>query len=233
MSQGVYQSVSLAGARIAYRSAGAGAAIVLIKNNRRPLDLPTAEVLSERFRVLQIQPVGFGASDRPEEYAFGSIDAQVLAVLDHEGVDRFVVWGFSQTGFMAAMVARATERAAALIVGSVSLIGMPTDATMRRLEREPRLPRASLEFWRASRRFDWHHELRVLSRSALFYIGTADPGWRRLRKLGPVLEGCGCDVQVFPDLDHQSAGLGGTGHGLATTVSAITGWLGQRLPTGW
>lgn len=205
----------------------------MIKNNRRPLDFPTATVLSDRFRVLQIHPVGFGASDRPADYAFGSIDAQVLAVLDREGVDRFVVWGFSQPGFMAAMTARATERAAALIIGGGSLIGFPSDAMMRRLEREPRLPRASLEFWRASRRFDWHHELRVLGRPALIYLGTADPAWKRLRRLRPVLRGCGCDVIEFPDLDHQSAGLGGTGVGLRRTVAAITEWLDRRLPSGW
>ncbi|HZX07976.1 alpha/beta fold hydrolase, partial [Kribbella sp.] len=67
--------------------------------------------LAERFRVFQLHPIGFGASDRPDVYDFGSIGEQVLAVLDHEGVDRFSVWGFSQTACMAAMVARSTDRA--------------------------------------------------------------------------------------------------------------------------
>lgn len=221
------------GAAVAYRSAGAGPAIVLIKNNRRPLDFGPVAFLTDRFRVLQVQPVGFGASDRPEEYAFGSIDRQVLAVLDHEGVDRFVAWGFSQMAFMAAMAARGNDRACGLIVGGTSLIGFPTDATMRRLEREPRLPKAALEFWRASRRFDWHLELRDLGKPVLIYVGTADPGWPRFRKLGPVLRGCGCDCLDLPDLDHQTSGPGDTGPGRAMTVSAVTAWIDDQFPSGW
>lgn len=84
--------LSLNGARIAYRVSGDGPAIVLMRNNRRPLDLPAVAELSRQFRVLQIHPVGFGASDRPDEYDFGSIGDQVLAVCDQEGVDRFAVW---------------------------------------------------------------------------------------------------------------------------------------------
>ena len=158
-----YQYVALHDARIAYRVSGTGPALVLMKNNRRPPDYPVAELLSRRFRVLQIHPVGFGASDRPEGYDFGSIGEQVLAVLDHEGIDRFAVWGFSQPAAMSAVVARSTGRAAALVMGGFPPIGSPTDGEMRRMEREPRLPRPPLEFWRHHRSYDWHHELRCFS----------------------------------------------------------------------
>ena len=203
-----HQYVELAGARIAYRASGSGPALVLMKNNRRPLDYPVAELLSQRFRVLQVHPVGFGASDRPDDYDFGSIGDQVLAVLDHEGIDRFAVWGFSQPGCMSAIVARSTDRADALVMGGVTPIGFPTDGEMRRLEREARLPRAALEFWRSYRLYDWHHELRLYPGTKVAYIGTEDPAIRKLRRLRPVLEGIGFTYLEFGGLNHGTCGLG-------------------------
>lgn len=224
-----YRYVTLEGARIAYQVSGTGPDIVMIKNNRRPLNLPAARLASDRFRVFEIHPVGFGASDRPESYAFGSIAAQVLAVMDQEGVDRFTVWGFSQTACMAAMVARSTERANALIAGGVELIGNPTDATFRRMERKPGFPRPPLEFWRAYRSFDWHHELRTMTQPKLIYIGTDDPRWKRLRKLEPVLRGCGCEYLQFEGLNHQTAGLGDDSEGSRTTVGTIITWIRRSV----
>jgi pimeloyl-ACP methyl ester carboxylesterase len=214
----------VAGARIAYRASGSGPALVLMKNNRRPLEYPVADLLSQRFRVLQIHPAGFGASDRPDDYDFGSIGRQVCAVLDHEGIDRFAVWGFSQPACMSALVARSTNRAAALVMGGVVPIGFPTDATTRRLEREPRLPKASLEFWRSYRSYDWHHELRCYAGTKVAYMGTADPAIRRLRRLRPVLEGIGFGYLEFDGLGHGACGLGdesADGRRVAQTVAEL------------
>jgi pimeloyl-ACP methyl ester carboxylesterase len=200
---------------------------VLMRNNRRPLDLPAAAELSERFCVVQIHPVGFGASDRPGEYDFGSIGEQVLTVLDHEGIDRFAVWGFSQTGAMAALVAHQTARAAALVMGGRPPIGSPTDAEMRRLEREPRLPRPNLEFWRAYRAVDWHQALRTLAAPTLVYIGTEDKAIRRVRRLRPVLEGIGCGYLEFDGLDHRAAGLDDPSD--QQVVQAVADWLDSSV----
>lgn len=228
-----YEYAVLGGARIAYRVAGHGPVLVLIKNDQRPRDFSAVAQLANRFRVVQVHPVGFGASDRPADYAFGSIDDQVLAVMDREQIERFAVWGFSQTACMAALVARSTQRAVALIAGGAELVGVPTDTTMRRLEREPRLPRASLEFWRAYRQFDWHHELKTMTQPKLVYIGTADGGWIRVHRAQPVLTACGCHYVEFDGLDHDSAGLSADTHGLERTVPSITGWLEQQLPPTW
>ncbi|WP_371405235.1 alpha/beta hydrolase [Kribbella sp. NBC_00662] len=204
----MYEYAERAGARIAYRASGSGPAVVLIKNNRRPPDLPIADWLAQRFRVLQIHPVGFGASDRPDEYDFGSIGDQVLTVLDHQGIDQFAVWGFSQPACMSAMAARSTDRATALVMGGVPPIGFPTEAEMGRMEREPRLPRPALEFWRSYRAHDWHHELRLYSGAKVAYLGTADPAIRRFRRLKPVLEGIGFTYLEFDGLTHSTCGLG-------------------------
>ncbi|QDP95436.1 alpha/beta hydrolase [Microlunatus elymi] len=223
------RTVEVDGARVAYRVAGDGPSVVLIKNNKHPLDFPVAQLLAPSFRTFQIQPVGFGASDRPARYDFGSIDRQVLAVLDAEDVGNFVVWGFSQTAFMAALVARATYRAVALVAGGADLLGHPSDADMRRLEREPRLPVSNLEFWRAYRRYDWHHELRQMEQPTLIYLGTDDPRLTKLRRLEPTLRGCGCDYLEFDGLDHTTSGLSGGADGGERTTSAITTWMRDNV----
>lgn len=223
------RTVEVDGARVAYRVAGDGQVVVLIKNHKHPIGLPVAQLLASNFRTFQIQPVGFGASDRPACYDFGSIDRQVLAVLDAEHVDKFIVWGFSQTAFMAALVARATDRVLALIVGGSELLGYPSDADMRRLEREPRLPVSTLEFWRAYRRFDWHHKLRRMRQPTLVYLGTLDPRLRKLRRLEPTLRGCGCDYLEFDGLDHSTSGLSDGAGGGARTTSAITAWMRSNV----
>jgi pimeloyl-ACP methyl ester carboxylesterase len=202
------RTVLHAGARVAYQVRGSGPTLVLLKNNRQPREFPAAGWLADRFRVVEVHPVGFGASDRPTAYDFGSIGEQVLAVLDHEGLDRFAVWGFSQTAAMAAMVARTTTRATALVMGGLPPIGFPGDSEMSRLEREPRLPRPPLEFWRAYRAHDWHHELRAFAGTKVVYIGTADQAIRSLRRLRPVLVGIGCRYLEFEGLDHAGSSLG-------------------------
>ncbi|MGD7706976.1 alpha/beta fold hydrolase [Microlunatus sp. Y2014] len=217
--------VSIDRARVAYRAAGDGPAIVLISNNRRPLDLPVASLLAANFRTYQVHPVGFGASDRPDSYDFGSIHRQVLGVLDHEQVNEFVVWGFSQTACMAALVARATRRAVALVAGGYDLTGDPTDTMMRRMEREPRLPASNLSFWRAYCQYDWLHELKRMPQPKLIYLGTNDPRVTALRRQAPLLQECGCDYLEFDGLDHASSGLGDAGPAGQLTTSAIAHWL--------
>ncbi|WP_433162576.1 alpha/beta fold hydrolase [Kribbella sp. CA-247076] len=223
----MHEYVALNGARIAYRVSGDGPALVLLKNNRRPLDFPAALELSRRFRVVQLQPVGFGAADRPDTYDFGSIGEQVLAVLDHLSINHFAVWGFSQTAAMAALTACATSRATALVMGGFTPFNFPTDTEMRRLEREPRLPHSALAFWRAYRSHDWHHELRDLSTPALVYIGTADPAIKRMRHQAAVLKSLGCTYLELPDLNHHTTSLSAPTN--TALLNSITGWLNDRI----
>ena len=70
------------------------------------------------FVVIQVEPLGFGASDRPVDHPPIGINDQVLAVADREAVDRFIVWGYSQGGAKTAGIAQATPRVAAVVVGA-------------------------------------------------------------------------------------------------------------------
>jgi hypothetical protein len=95
-----YRYVELSGSRIAYRVHGSGPAIVLMKNNRRPLDYPIVEQLSQQFRVLQLHPIGFGASDRPDDFDFGRRPGDPATAAHQAGGrgDRLHLLGVRRTG---------------------------------------------------------------------------------------------------------------------------------------
>lgn len=221
--------VLFAGYRLTYRVLGEGPAVVLVKPHRLPKDYELFALLSDRCQVIQIEPLGFGRSERPADYPPEGIHEQVLAVVDAEAVDQFVVWGYSQGGCMAATVAQAVpSRVAALIAGGASLIDQPTDAWMARMDREQRVPVAPRTFWHWFKRFDWLDELAGMPFPRLVYAGTADRNQaRHLRRHGDALTARGVTVLQFPDLDHQAC------HSepalSATIVPEVTGWLEHNL----
>ncbi|MFI5690552.1 hypothetical protein ACIA58_01830 [Kribbella sp. NPDC051586] len=140
--------------------------------------------------------------------ASGSGPALVLMKNNRRPPDYPIADTLSKQFRVLQIAARSTDRATALVMGGVSPIGFPTDGEMRRLEREPRLPRPALEFWRGCRSYDWHHELRLYPGVKVAYLGTADPAIRRLRKLRPVLQGIGFTYLEFEGLTHSTCGLG-------------------------
>ena len=74
-----------------YSIAGQGRAVLVPKKDRHGYLAATG--LAERYRVLQVEPIGFGQSDRPDLYPSFSVPEQILAVCDAEGVEEFAVWG--------------------------------------------------------------------------------------------------------------------------------------------
>jgi pimeloyl-ACP methyl ester carboxylesterase len=127
--------------------------LVVLRLHRFPKERIAFRLLSGRFAVIEVDLLGFGDSDRPLEYPQGGVHEQVLAVLDQEAV------GYSQGGAMAASIAQATSGAAAVVCGGYALVGFPTDAFMRRMDRELRVPIASRTYWHCFKRFDWLEEL--------------------------------------------------------------------------
>jgi pimeloyl-ACP methyl ester carboxylesterase len=185
--------------------AGDGPAVVLVKPHRLPREYPHLRLLSGAFRTIQIDPLGFGASDRPREHPRVVLHEQVLSVLDHEGVERFVVWGYSQGAAMSAAVGKASDRVAAMICGGYPLVGQPTAAWMGRMDRDLLGTAASRAFWHWYKRFDWLEELSALPCPRLLYVGGDDrtfaPAVRRTRE--PLVK-CGVTVIEFDGLDHRS-----------------------------
>lgn len=225
--------ISFAGHDLRYRVAGRGPALVLVKPHRHPADYPQLRSMAGRYRVIQIDPLGFGASDRPGDHPWGGIHSQVFAVVEREVVDRFAVWGYSQGGAMAAAVARAGQRrVVAMIAGGFSLATQPTDAWMARTEREQRVPDAARIFWRHFKQFNWAEELAEMTCSRLLYVGGDDrvhvAGIRRTRA---ALERGGTTLAEFDGLDHQTCNREPALS--AHVVPTVVDWLDRTVGRKW
>ncbi|MEQ7127028.1 alpha/beta hydrolase [Actinopolymorpha sp. B11F2] len=222
-----------AGHRVAYRVAGHGPALVVLKNDRYSTVSVELRLLSDRYMVVQISPLGFGRSDRPRDYPRAGIHEHVLSVLDHEEVDRFAVWGYSQCGAMAAAVAQATPRTAAMVTGGFSLVdGGPTDARLARMDREQRVPVAPRAFWHWRKRFDWLDELAAMPCPRLLYVGREDrPAALGIRGSRDALTERGVDVIEFDGLDHRTCEREPA---LSTrVVPTVVDWFDECVGTTW
>ena len=74
--------VDFDGHRLAYGVSGDGPALVVLNLYRRRADMIQARILSDRWRVFQIYPLGYGYSDRVPGYAGEALPGQILGVLD-------------------------------------------------------------------------------------------------------------------------------------------------------
>lgn len=225
------------GHRLAYRVSGEGPALVVISLYRRREDMIQAQVLSDRWRVFQIQPLGYGYSERVAGYAGEALADQVMGVLDDHGVDRFVVWGYSKGGAMAACIARATPRTVGLVCGAYALLDHPTDARMRQMDRRLRPDHPSRTLWAWVKRFDWREEFRSLPCPSLLYWGSEDrhaPRLRRARELlgDPDLFGRQ-DIEFveYPGLGHEAGG--DSQHLAESVIPIVVDWTARRIGPGW
>jgi pimeloyl-ACP methyl ester carboxylesterase/DNA-binding CsgD family transcriptional regulator len=110
--------------RVAYSTAGAGPALLCdsgwITDLRKQLELyhfaSFMERLAERFTVIRYDKPGCGLSDRDGvDLSFDGQVAAAVAVADAVGADRFSMFGASQGGQLAAVIAaRHQDRVAAL-----------------------------------------------------------------------------------------------------------------------
>lgn len=216
---------------LAFRVVGEGPALVVLNLYRRP-ETPQSRLLTDRWQVIELCPLGYGYSDRVPGYAGERLVEQVHAVLDHRGVDRFVVWGFSAGAAKAACVARASPRAAGVVCGAFDLVTQPTPGSMRRMDRRlaPDQPARSLWWWYT--RFDWADELARMPCTRLVYWGSEDrhqaKGLRRARQmlaLGDV------DFVEYPGVGQEVGGDPALVERFV--VPTFVEWAAARLPSGW
>jgi pimeloyl-ACP methyl ester carboxylesterase len=77
--------------------------------------------LTDEFRAIAVDPLGHGRSDKPhapDAYAAAEVTADLLAVLDAEGLERATVWGYSRGGWLACLLAAAhPERVERIAIG--------------------------------------------------------------------------------------------------------------------
>jgi pimeloyl-ACP methyl ester carboxylesterase len=114
------KEVNVAGRRIHYLEAGSGPAVVLVHGlgaNARTwrFALP---VLASSHRVLALDQIGFGQSDKPEiPYRVGTLVENLTGFMDAVGVEKASVVGNSLGGWVAALFAtRHPERLDKLVL---------------------------------------------------------------------------------------------------------------------
>lgn len=100
------------GYAISYDEAGSGPAILLIPGSTMSAadwrDAGYVDQLAAAHRVLSVDPLGNGNSDKPHDpdaYRWPDVAADLVAVLDAAGVDRAVAWGYSRGGALAGALA--------------------------------------------------------------------------------------------------------------------------------
>ena len=120
----VTKTTQARGHTISFQDAGAGPAIVLVPGWTMSAadwrDAGYVDRLATSHRVLAVDPLGNGLSDKPHEldaYGWPAVAADIVAVLDAAGVDRATVWGYSRGAALAgAVAAEFPDRVAALIL---------------------------------------------------------------------------------------------------------------------
>lgn len=94
--------------------------------------------LADRWRVLVMDPLGHGWSDKPHDtasYRSPGVAADVIAVLDAAGVEKVTLWGYSRGAWLSAMTTiEYPDRVAALILGGAALTGPPSTELPRWVE---------------------------------------------------------------------------------------------------
>src|ERR1700730_14111534 len=78
---------------------------------------PQVAALSDTFRCIGLDARGFGQTPANAPFTYYDVAADVFALLDHLGLDRAVLVGMSQGGFIALRAAlTAPDRVAALVL---------------------------------------------------------------------------------------------------------------------
>ena len=92
-----------AGIKIHYSDVGAGEAIVLVHGFASTVEhnwggTGWIAALSEKYRVIAVDVRGHGLSDKPHEpgsYRYASMGADVTRLMDHLGIERALLMGYS------------------------------------------------------------------------------------------------------------------------------------------
>ena len=88
-------------------------------------DFGYTAALTKDWRVINVDPLGHGVSDTPHDagaYAAAGVTADLVAVLDAEGVDRVTAWGYSRGGWLACNLAsRYPDRVQRIVVGAYAM----------------------------------------------------------------------------------------------------------------
>src|ERR1700754_3975611 len=117
------------GYTIDYTVDGEGPPLLLIAGTlwvaRHWREFGYTQTLARDWRVINVDPLGHGDSDTPHDgdaYDAAGVTADLVAVLDAEGVDRSTAWGYSRGGWLACSLAsRYPDRVDRIVVGAYAM----------------------------------------------------------------------------------------------------------------
>jgi pimeloyl-ACP methyl ester carboxylesterase len=117
------------GFTIDYTVDGDGPPLMLVAGTlcaaRHWRDYGYVETLARSWRVINVDPLGHGASDTPHDadsYEAAGVTADLVAVLDAEGIDRATVWGYSRGGWLTCNLAsRHADRVERIVVAAYAM----------------------------------------------------------------------------------------------------------------
>jgi pimeloyl-ACP methyl ester carboxylesterase len=240
------------GFTIHYEVSGTGPPLVLV-----PGTLSSAaqwemfgyvRALSEMHRVVSVDPLGHGRSDKPHDpdaYAAAGVTADLLAVLDAEGLDQATVWGYSRGGWITyRFAAECPERVHRILVGGFASHAHEAELPMQSawIEHLGRCDWAS--FWQTfgiedhppmalieqandplaiaaavagSQRPTRHVDLAAIRCPSFHYVGDLDPIATHVRADAQALA---APVEVFAQATHLTAFANA-----APALNAVSTWL--------
>lgn len=146
------------GFRIAYDVVGDGPPLVLLPGlmmyRGRWRETGYVDRLSGSHRLILVDPLGHGDSDRPHDpdaYALPALADHTAAVLDAEGVERADVWGYSRGCLLLiALMQHHGDRVRSAVAGGIDLTALVEPASAVTAPDESGEPPSS-----ALRRGDW------------------------------------------------------------------------------
>lgn len=125
------------GARVAYDDIGGGEPVVFLHAFplNRTMWAPQTSALAAEWRCLTIDTRGFGESPATGPFTVDRYADDVVAVLDHAGIDNATIVGLSMGGYVAfALWRRASDRVRALVLADTRATADSPDGAARRRE---------------------------------------------------------------------------------------------------
>ena len=213
---GLHYPVSLSARQDLPRFEILGSGPTVVTFNREPSGYFTK--LAERFRVVVID-----GNSQPKSPAFiasytaDRVCADILAIADAAGADRFAWFGFSYGAVVGLQLAARTNRLTALALGGWPPLGGQYRETLAFSESEAAHGRVTefLTFYRSLRDWPEREAVTKISCPRMVFVGDRDAfeaGAQRIRIAALItehrseLERLGWNVKVIPGFGHELGG---------------------------
>jgi hypothetical protein len=209
---------------VPYQSYGDSGPAIIVGPGFRPTSPAIATVrsgyldrLTDRYRVIVMDypPIGSDAVARAPAFTPANVSADILAVADSAGVERFVWYGYSIGAVMGLQLAIRTNRLTALICGGWPPLGAPykqmvsiSETGLKQGVGRPEI----ITYYKALQEWDERSAVSKLTCPRMAFAGRDDviPAFGHITSIGPTvaehreeLERMGWKVQLVYGFKHD------------------------------